>query len=653
LVAARVMAATAVARARAFAERRWRITTMRLINTTLIVIIPLLAAATTTRGQVARSWIRPAGGNFADASNWDPFGIPGAGDGAEFGLPSAYTVIFPTHRTTAGAHVGAGTVTWDLGEIGAVRTYSVGGLDVIGGGGAGPTLIARDGNVSAGTVRVQNGGHLHIGATETGQMPAALDVANAFQITSGGRVTLNNFHSNHVINANADVLIDGGSFRRSGGGNISTGGLRLGAGRTITVQNAGSFDHGGTFGLNGNTLHVRSGGIAHTDGLEIGTTGAGTVLVEGAGSRLSMDLDFAAPLHLQSWGAAGHAASVEVRGGATGLLKGGLRMASDGGTSTFARLTIDGPGTTFTHTDAVADQIIIGHASSGSAELIVRNGAAFNSEAGIYVGSGFFIKPTGRVRVESDATFAVARLTRDGGQFDMLGGTVQFDVFKGNLLNQGGTMRPGYRPDSIAGFIEGNYTQQPAGSLAIEIGGVLAGETKPLVVSGNAVIAGALDLTLANDFVPVLGNTFEVVQSQFGNVGGRFARVNGTLPTEDLGLAVTYTPTKVLVRVSIPGDANLDNVVNLQDFNALASNFAQTGRTWVQGDFTGDGLVNLQDFNRLAGHFGFSAGPEGPTPDDWAALASAVPEAGIMWISLLPPLCLLRRRRCAGRSAAL
>ena len=41
-------------------------------------------------------------------------------------------------------------------------------------------------------------------------------------------------------------------------------------------------------------------------------------------------------------------------------------------------------------------------------------------------------------------------------------------------------------------------------------------------------------------------------------------------------------------------------------------------------DFTLDGVVNLQDCNRLGGNFGLSAGPDGPTADDWAALANAV-----------------------------
>ena len=51
-------------------------------------------------------------------------------------------------------------------------------------------------------------------------------------------------------------------------------------------------------------------------------------------------------------------------------------------------------------------------------------------------------------------------------------------------------------------------------------------------------------------------------------------------------------------------DANRDKMVNLIDFNRLASNFGQSPRDFSQADFNYDGVVNLQDFNLLAGRFG-------------------------------------------------
>jgi hypothetical protein len=589
----------------------------------------LVVAPGAARAQIAREWVNSAGGVFNTSSNWFPFGAPLAIDGAFFSLASAYTVTFPTDRTTAGAGVDAGTVTWDLDSSGAARTYTTGGLTVGPSGGAGTaTLLVRDGNVTAGSVRVRGGSHLHLGPDQgTMHPPVTLNVTGALEIVSGGRFTLFDFFSNHTLNVNGNVLVDGGTLHTIGAG---TGAINLAPGRTLTVQNAGSFDYRKPFILAGNTLHIRGGGMAKLEALDIATaTGAGSLVVEGAGSSLSMDSS-GNPLTMQTWGAAGHAASVDLRDGASASLKGGVFLAAQGGAGTSARFTIDGPGTTFTHTvigsGGSPDQIVVGHASSGSAELTVRNGAVFDSEAGTSGNSRVIINATGRINVESGATFIAGQIERAGGSFNMAGGTVRFNQFTGNLVNPGGTLRPG-RGDSPTAVVSGNYTQQSGGTLKIDIGGVLPGQVEQLAVTANAVLGGTLDLAIVDEFVPIVGNSFTVLQTVSGNVGGRFARVVGTLPLPGIGLAVTYTPTQVIARASLPGDANLNNAVNLQDFNILATNFGQSGRTWVQADFTGDGVVSLQDFNQLAAHFGLSAGPDAVVdPADWAALSAAIPE---------------------------
>jgi hypothetical protein len=53
-------------------------------------------------------------------------------------------------------------------------------------------------------------------------------------------------------------------------------------------------------------------------------------------------------------------------------------------------------------------------------------------------------------------------------------------------------------------------------------------------------------------------------------------------------------------------DANQDRVVNLADFNILASNFGTSGHSSGGGDFNFDQLVDLSDFNMLAAQFGKS-----------------------------------------------
>ncbi len=56
---------------------------------------------------------------------------------------------------------------------------------------------------------------------------------------------------------------------------------------------------------------------------------------------------------------------------------------------------------------------------------------------------------------------------------------------------------------------------------------------------------------------------------------------------------------------SCPGDIDGDLVVNLADFNILATNFGSgPGATGTSGDLTGDGYIDLADFNILATNFG-------------------------------------------------
>jgi hypothetical protein len=102
-----------------------------------------------------------------------------------------------------------------------------------------------------------------------------------------------------------------------------------------------------------------------------------------------------------------------------------------------------------------------------------------------------------------------------------------------------------------------------------------------------------------------------------------------TFPGTFLGESVD--DTSILLRYTRYGDADLNGVVNLNDFNRLAANFGLTGGAlWSQGDFNYDGNVNLNDFNRLAANFGLSAAGPQVTAQDWARLGAAVPEPALI-----------------------
>jgi hypothetical protein len=140
------------------------------------------------------------------------------------------------------------------------------------------------------------------------------------------------------------------------------------------------------------------------------------------------------------------------------------------------------------------------------------------------------------------------------------------------------------------------------------------------------------------------GITTSSADASHGLGYGEASALFTTFPANFLGEDVD--DTAVLVRFTRYGDTNLDQQVNLQDFNRLAANFGlSSGADWSMGDFNYDGLINLSDFNLLAANFGLAArGPE-VTPEDWAALAAVVPEpAATTTMALLSAGVLLARR---------
>ncbi len=94
---------------------------------------------------------------------------------------------------------------------------------------------------------------------------------------------------------------------------------------------------------------------------------------------------------------------------------------------------------------------------------------------------------------------------------------------------------------------------------------------------------------------------------------------------------------------TVPGDANLDGMVDASDLNSLGTNWRRTDATSAaQGDFNGDGDVDATDLNDVGNYWQFGV----PA----AAAQAAVPEPSSL--GLLAPLALLFvvRRQATRRS---
>jgi uncharacterized membrane protein len=84
------------------------------------------------------------------------------------------------------------------------------------------------------------------------------------------------------------------------------------------------------------------------------------------------------------------------------------------------------------------------------------------------------------------------------------------------------------------------------------------------------------------------------------------------------------TASSFLLQPALPGDANLDGKVDINDLTIVLAHYNQVGTTWGQGDFNGDGKVDINDLTIVLANYNHTAGVSA------AGGLSAVPEPGAL-----------------------
>jgi fibronectin-binding autotransporter adhesin len=125
---------------------------------------------------------------------------------------------------------------------------------------------------------------------------------------------------------------------------------------------------------------------------------------------------------------------------------------------------------------------------------------------------------------------------------------------------------------------------------------------------------------------------------------------NGTSPTNavivsstsaahritTLGYKYNATASTFTITYTLPGDTNLDGLVNGTDLSAMAA-VGTTNATWSMGDFNYDSIVNADDYSLLM--FGAAYGH---------VPAALVPEPAVAGLLSLPLIASLKRKRRAN-----
>ncbi len=116
-------------------------------------------------------------------------------------------------------------------------------------------------------------------------------------------------------------------------------------------------------------------------------------------------------------------------------------------------------------------------------------------------------------------------------------------------LSNSGTLA--FASAGLTDTISGAYTQASAGKLDVLLGS--ASSYDQLAVTGAANLAGALDVELANGFVPTVGETFTIITR--GSGSGTFSST--TTSAGGLSYSVQYNTTSVRLTVtSVPEPAS-------------------------------------------------------------------------------------------------
>jgi hypothetical protein len=512
--------------------------------------------------------------NWSDPANWSN-GVPGPSDTARFAHDSSVastTSVMDQSFSIAGLLIDqsygngllyldtplvlSGSSEWDAGII---TLESAGSLTNNG------TLAESDSPLLAGNGTFTNNGTI----TQAGAYDLEL---GGYTNGQGLVVTLNNtaagvidLQSDAGIRGGNGLIVNAGTIEKTGGTKTSaifeslnnTGTIDAESG-TIRLVGANTAGPNGTDDTNG-TFKTAAGAFIELAAsgqlpfIQNGTftgTGTGTILLDvngidsgPAGSTFSIastvtflwsgatinvpattTLTYNGSLSLDSNGIP------SLAGGGTFVLKGTLTESGTGylnlepGNGTTTTLDIS-PGSTL---DLQSDSSIYGDPISSTSTVLLNNAGTIEKTGGTGTST---LRPAMLNNTGTIGVFTGTLKVNVGGQ-----GYTTFTNSGGLIIAAGSAVQ-----------VPNNYTQTAAGYIRP----ILAGPASfgQLLVSGQATLAGTLQVGTANGFSPTVGQSFPVLAA--GSVSGTFASLSGQSFTTGVSLNPVYSATGVVLRASV------------------------------------------------------------------------------------------------------
>ncbi len=540
----------------------------------------------------------------------------------------------------------------------------------------GQLIVGEDQEGAQGRVYVWYGGDMNVTGSATirrGQATQGLldlraggtfDVANYLNIPSGGEVRIESPTSAisagviDISGGRLDILdgtVSATTFMNRAGGTVNH------ESGTIIVQ-GGLFDPGTLgYSLSGAapgdvpTLELRLGAHASfTDLVRVGEFGDGVIrVIGGNGTRFessnpAMDIGFlgSGRLEIRNGGfvdhtgtwvfnlgvASGSNGEVLVQGVDSRLETNGLLIVGDHGSG---KLTvadggrvIAGVGGMWTahFPDSQPSEVIVDGYQLYASTLQVQGDLFVSGDfvqgsgvsSTLTVSNGGIVDVAGEAKLWSNGTVRLDNGSIYARNLNIGGGRLEGDgavvLSAAEAVYNAGSVAPGVASGLLT--VTGDYVQAAAGSLEIEIGGVLSGiEYDRLTVSGNATLAGDLIVSLINGFMPTPTDSFTILQAD--NLAGNFSNApfgqrldlqsagSFLISFDSLAQAVVLSGYQSVLR----GDFDADGDYDCADVDALVAEIV-AGLNSPSFDLSGDGLVNIADLHLWRDEAGeFNLGP--------------------------------------------
>ncbi|MGC4033470.1 MAG: autotransporter-associated beta strand repeat-containing protein [Tepidisphaeraceae bacterium] len=587
--------------------------------------------------------------------------------------------------TTAAANTNGILGAWAFVGTGANTRYATNTAGTVTGY-TGATASTTFGYTTDGTVNYEVSG---IG----GPFGSSRDANTVRYTGAAGAVTTNStqtFNFNGLLNAGTGALtLGGGGFTLNVGAG-STGELVLAAanaeiivsgpvidganGTALTIVGPNTVTLAGTNTYSGKTM-IAGGTLAVSGGVSIPDAGA---------VELGPDanLTFAASETIGSLAGRGN---VTIASGTLALGGSNASTTFRGNISGAGLLTKTGAGTLFLS----GSNTYAGNTSVNQGAISVNSMAALGTGSVINLGSGAGVGTlvyTGTGDVTSKSIFQSAGAAANGGTIDMSGtGLLRFTgatlaantAQQHTLTLQGSTTGIGQIDGVISNGTATNKTsvlKQGTGTWILKGANTYTGTTTVTAGTLQATTpaytnllanAGGVDLQTQGKLVLDYtgGSSPMATVKSILNAGyaGNFASGQIRSTVRAAGQTLGYGDNgagNVTVRITLPGDSDLDGDVDFNDFLALQSNFGNAGTRFDQGNFNYDGATNFNDFLLLQSNFGQSVGFDAAAPqytaDQFAAVmavtsagqvGTTVPEPAGLSLLGVSALSLLRRRR--------